>query len=305
MEPQATHLAYLRACLALAARSPPKPTNFRVGCILLYRAAGSPPSSSSHPAASASASVSASVDVQSATTAGATIHFPLGTDTILSTGYTLELPGNTHAEQCCLAKYAAQRGVDEGSIGRFLPPPELLQGCTAAGAGARGEGEKGGSVILYVTMEPCGYRLSGNMPCVRRIGETRVAAAADGKEYGRGRGGIDKVFFGVKEPGDFVGPSQGCRMLDEAGVAWEVVGGLEEEILAVAKTGHQHVPEQGAADVAAEGHEDGAAAGNGQGQGQGQGQGAGRTNINDVSDAERARQAALPRNPMKRMYEEP
>lgn len=56
---------------------------------------------------------------------------------VLTTGYTNELPGNTHAEQCFLQK--------------LLPstPPE-------------------GSVI-YTTMEPCTKRLSGNKPCADRI----------------------------------------------------------------------------------------------------------------------------------------
>lgn len=58
---------------------------------------------------------------------------------ILATGYSRELPGNTHAEQCCLEKLAAQ-GVE-------LPE----------------------DAALYTTMEPCSERLSGNAPCVDRI----------------------------------------------------------------------------------------------------------------------------------------
>lgn len=58
---------------------------------------------------------------------------------ILSKGYSRELPGNTHAEQCCLEKLAAQG-------------TELPEGA-----------------VLYTTMEPCSERLSGNTPCVDRI----------------------------------------------------------------------------------------------------------------------------------------
>lgn len=58
---------------------------------------------------------------------------------ILSTGYSRELPGNTHAEQCCFEKLAAQ--------GTELPE----------------------DAVLYTTMEPCSERLSGNLPCVDRI----------------------------------------------------------------------------------------------------------------------------------------
>jgi pyrimidine deaminase RibD-like protein len=55
---------------------------------------------------------------------------------ILSTGYSRELPGNTHAEQVCLSK--VNNVVPEGAL-------------------------------LYTTMEPCSKRLSGNKSCVDRI----------------------------------------------------------------------------------------------------------------------------------------
>lgn len=66
---------------------------------------------------------------------------------IISTGYSRELPGNTHAEQCALEKYFSKTGL------RSLP-----QGT-----------------VIYTTMEPCSLRLSGNLPCVDRIIETNGA----------------------------------------------------------------------------------------------------------------------------------
>ncbi|KAK9374567.1 cytidine deaminase-like protein [Lipomyces chichibuensis] len=60
-------------------------------------------------------------------------------DIIISTGYSRELPGNTHAEQCSLDKLADNT----------RPPPK--------------------SAVIYTTMEPCSERLSGNVPCVDRI----------------------------------------------------------------------------------------------------------------------------------------
>jgi tRNA pseudouridine synthase 8/2,5-diamino-6-(5-phospho-D-ribitylamino)-pyrimidin-4(3H)-one deaminase len=60
---------------------------------------------------------------------------------ILSTGYSRELPGNTHAEQCALDKFFAKTGKRE--------IPE--------------------NTDLYTTMEPCSLRLSGNLPCCDRI----------------------------------------------------------------------------------------------------------------------------------------
>ena len=61
---------------------------------------------------------------------------------VLATGYSRELPGNTHAEECALRK--------------------------AAGGPVTGS-------TLYTTMEPCSRRLSGNAPCVRRVIDAGVA----------------------------------------------------------------------------------------------------------------------------------
>ncbi|OZJ04902.1 hypothetical protein BZG36_02496 [Bifiguratus adelaidae] len=70
------------------------------------------------------------------------------TGEILSTGYSRELPGNTHAEECCLGKLK--------DIGQ------------AAGG------------TMYTTMEPCSHRLSGNKPCVERIIAVRIARVVVG-----------------------------------------------------------------------------------------------------------------------------
>lgn len=165
------HRAYIALALSLAGKSPPKPTNFRVGAVL--------------------------------------VHAP--TNTILSTGYTLELSGNTHAEQCCLSKYATEKGVTEEDVGQVLP-----------------EG-----TVIYTTMEPCVKRLSGNMSCAERI----LATRSEG-----GSRGIGTVYSGVREPDTFVTDNQGKRKLEKAGVQYVLVGGMEEEILTVAKEGHQKEP---------------------------------------------------------------
>lgn len=65
---------------------------------------------------------------------------------VLSTGYSRELPGNTHAEQCALEKYFAKHNT------RDVP-----------------EGTE-----IYTTMEPCSERLSGNLPCTDRILESSI-----------------------------------------------------------------------------------------------------------------------------------
>jgi pyrimidine deaminase RibD-like protein len=156
------HRAYMYHALSLACRSPPKPTNYRVGALILDPT----------------------------------------TNNILATGYTLELQGNTHAEQCCLIKISNMYGVTEEMLGDVLPP----------------------TIVLYTTVEPCGKRLSGNLPCVERILRLRKV--------------IKTVYVGVKEPEKFVGENVGRSKLEQAGIEVVLIEGMEEEILKVATAGH-------------------------------------------------------------------
>jgi pyrimidine deaminase RibD-like protein len=169
------HLHHLRLALSCAQNSPPKPTNFRVGALL---------------------------------------YSPSSTPQILSTGYTLESPGNTHAEQSCFLKLGALHNIppsSDGALEETLGPllPE--------------------DVVLYTTMEPCNQRSVGNLTCVERILRLR---------RGDGSVAIGKVVCGVREPETFVGVNSGRKRLEEAGVEVVCVGGLEEEILEVAMAGH-------------------------------------------------------------------
>lgn len=161
------HNAYMRLALAEANKSPPKPSNFCVGAVLVDESNGS----------------------------------------ILATGYTLELEGNTHAEQCALQKYASAHDLSEERVGEALPE----------------------QTVIYTTMEPCGKRLSGNLPCVERVIRTKNG----------GKGGIKKVYLGVKEPEKFVGENVGRAKLEEHGIQCIHVPGLEKDILAVATAGHE------------------------------------------------------------------
>lgn len=167
------HQHYLQLALAEAKKSPPKPTNFCVGA-LLVSPSSSPP--------------------------------------LLVTGYTLECPGNTHAEQSCFIKLAAKHGIAaadaEEKLGPLLPE----------------------DVVLYTTMEPCNQRSLGNMTCVERI---LAMKREDGTQA------VKTVVCGVHEPEKFVGENQGRKRLKEAGIEVLHVGGMEEEILAVATAGHE------------------------------------------------------------------
>lgn len=80
------HAGYMRYALSLARKSPPKPTNYRVGAVLVDAA----------------------------------------TNTVLATGYTLEREGNTHAEQCCLIKLSEQYRVPEDRLADVLPMDTVL-----------------------------------------------------------------------------------------------------------------------------------------------------------------------------------
>lgn len=108
------------------------------------------------------------------------------------------------------------------------------------------------------------------MPCVQRIIRTREG----------GRSGIHKVFFGVKEPGTFVGESEGCKMLSAAGIEWEVLPGMEREILMTATAGHENRAQE-VRDALGESE----------------------TNISDITPEERRRQEQMPRNPKKRVMQ--
>ena len=160
--PPGDHKAYMCLALEQAQKSPPKPTNYRVGALVVDSAANE----------------------------------------ILATGYTLELPGNTHAEQCCFIKLVEKHGVSEENLKDVLPS----------------------DLALYTTVEPCSKRLSGNIPCVERV--LRLA------------GSIRTVYVGIMEPETFVAENTGKKSLSDAGISLVHVKGFEKEILEVATAGH-------------------------------------------------------------------
>ncbi|KAI6245283.1 Bifunctional protein RIB2 [Erysiphe necator] len=159
---QDSHTAYMRLALQLARKSPLKSTNYRVGALL--------------------------VDGD--------------TNTIISTGYTLECEGNTHAEQCCIIKLAVKYGVSEQVLGNFIPQ----------------------NIILYTTLEPCILRLSGAESCVERILKLR--------------NNIKVIYVGSLEPDTFVTKNEGKAKLEAAGIKVCEVSCLRKEILEVATAGH-------------------------------------------------------------------
>ena len=96
---------YLKQALDEARRCIPTPTAYCVGCVIVDAA----------------------------------------TQTILSTGFSRELAGNTHAEECALAKLKPKVETKDRELK---------------------------ALDMYATMEPCSERLSGNKPCTDRILES-------------------------------------------------------------------------------------------------------------------------------------
>ncbi|KAF9136136.1 hypothetical protein BG015_003190 [Linnemannia schmuckeri] len=169
---------------------------------------------------------------------------------VVVTGYSRELPGNTHAEECCLLKLAAL-GADTGSRDDYFEDDDNEDvgevetasiARTVAGAGAAGCNSGCGSGrcrnnnnignknsnksdrklksrrkwIMYSTMEPCSTRLSGNRSCSDRL----IAS------------GIRQVYVGVREPDHFVKTVVGVENMVEKGIEVIHIPGLEDECLA-------------------------------------------------------------------------
>ncbi|KAG8734250.1 hypothetical protein FRC11_007505 [Ceratobasidium sp. 423] len=166
-------LRYMRLALEEAAKCEPVPTAFCVGCVITV------------PALESDGTMAQKV---------------------LSTGYSRELPGNTHAEANALAKVDALAGTEElrQAFGDGAEPSALLR-----------------LADVYTTLEPCSVRLSGLAPCADAL----VAA------------GIRNCIIGVKEPTDFV-QCEGTKRLQDAGINVIWLDDLEAECLTMARRSH-------------------------------------------------------------------
>jgi len=123
---------------------------------------------------------------------------------IIATGYSRELPGNTHAEANALTK---ARNLTPEQVSQMLPshpgiPLEDVLSFTD----------------VYTTLEPCSVRLSGLQPCA----DVLIAAK------------VKRCIIGVGEPPDFVN-CEGAQKLKDAGVEVIWLDGLQDECLAIAR----------------------------------------------------------------------
>jgi pyrimidine deaminase RibD-like protein len=152
-----------------AEKATPSPTAFCVGCILTVRC----PADNEKPV-------------------------------ILATGYSRELPGNTHAEANALEK---AREISPSDLAVIFPSEDLHRLLERAD--------------VYTTMEPCSVRTSGLAPCADALINAKVR----------------RCFIGVGEPDDFV-TCEGAHKLKNAGIDVIWLKGLEEECLKIARRGH-------------------------------------------------------------------
>jgi pyrimidine deaminase RibD-like protein len=123
---------------------------------------------------------------------------------ILESGYSRELPNNTHAEENCLLKLMKRRSNQNfrghsDSLHSFIPK-DLAKGAT-----------------IYSTMEPCGERLSGKRCCASLLIDA----------------GVKRIVQGTKEPSNFITAPAGGRMLKEKGIIVDYLIELDGECAAL------------------------------------------------------------------------
>ncbi|KAL4067951.1 cytidine deaminase-like protein [Scleroderma citrinum] len=136
------------------------------------------------------------------------VNLPAHEPVILATGYSRELPGNTHAEANALAK---ARILSEPQISALFPsisPIPTVEHLLS-------------HTDVYTTLEPCSVRTSGLAPCSDALI----------------RANVKRCIIGVGEPDDFV-KCQGARNLQDAGIEIVWLPSLQAECLAAARRGH-------------------------------------------------------------------
>jgi pyrimidine deaminase RibD-like protein len=167
------HLAFMKVALDEAEKCIPTPTAFCVGCVIV-------------------------VPIRSTTGVEEKV--------ILSTGYSRELVGNTHAEANALAK--AQE-LSSAELEKIFP-----EGIPSDG-GVRRLLEE---ADVYTTLEPCSVRTSGLPACADALVGAQVR----------------RCYIGVAEPDDFV-ICEGAERLKRGGIEVIWLKGLEQQCLDAAR----------------------------------------------------------------------
>lgn len=135
---------------------------------------------------------------------------PLSSRQLISTGYSRELQGNTHAEEVCLIKYALQQNIEHdmnnvNADNTFVD--KLLSNITLPS-----------SFVLYTTMEPCSTRLSGKQSCTELLLKTNIKT----------------VYVACCEPKTFVENCVGIELLKQQGVNIVILDQFKQKALELA-----------------------------------------------------------------------
>jgi pyrimidine deaminase RibD-like protein len=193
---------WLKEAIRTAHLSEPSPSAYCVGAILVLHGP-TPPNSISQQA----------IDLLKQQHAN--LSADLSDAVVLATGFSRELPGNTHAEEACLMKLnkllldlRSTAGLDSvqnsSAVGGSIDAEwslELKELVSQAG------------ITMYTTMEPCSKRLSGRPPCVNHLLQLN----------------IPRVVMGIAEPQDIFVQCTGIKSLQDQGIIVKVISGLEED----------------------------------------------------------------------------
>ena len=156
---------------------------------------------------------------------------------VLSTGYSRELEGNTHAEKNAIDKALGLVGSLSASKATIPQLPQPPPGESGSGGYSGGSGYGYGGtgqtqdtaenaateepqiigIDLYTTLEPCANRTSGLKSCAQTILDLNAATAAPSTANSNLTLRINRVFIGAAEPPDFV-VGEGAKVLSEGGV---------------------------------------------------------------------------------------
>lgn len=126
----------------------------------------------------------------------------------LTTGYSRELPGNTHAEANALTKALSLSKLHFATLFPSASPTPSIEDLLRY-------------TDVYTTLEPCSVRTSGLPACADAL----IKA------------GVKRCIIGAGEPDDFV-KCEGARKLRDAGIDVVWLSGLEKQCLDAARRGH-------------------------------------------------------------------
>ena len=128
---------------------------------------------------------------------------------LISTGYSRELPGNTHAEECCIIKLLKtneyERVIIGGEDDNTNTNINTTNTNTTTNTTITNNTNTSNNLTMYTTMEPCGKRLSLKECCADLLIKNK----------------IKRVVIGELEPLKFIKETCGLNKLINSGIKVE------------------------------------------------------------------------------------